>query len=912
MIESTFLSEVEKIFEEKKHFSVAELFEEVVEKYPENIALVHEDKTLTYKQLNTKANQLAYFLSVEKGITKGSVVGFYADPSDWTIISILAILKIGGIYLPIDSKYPEERIRYMIADSDIKYLIIESLFSEILHIFDCPFTLLEELEKKTQLLPVQNLAICCNSSDIAYVMYTSGTTGKPNGVLVPQSGIIRLVYSSYIPFSDKLVILQLAPLGFDASTFEIWGALLHGARLVIYGNHLPEFYRIRQFIHHYKISCLWLTAALFNAIIDESPELLSGVKFLLTGGEALSVHHIKKAQKFLSETHFINGYGPTECTTFTCCYPIPDLRHSTLKSIPIGKAITATGTYILNDNLKLVAKGEIGELFVTGAGVALGYQNNEALTNERFVEIDIDGIKQRAYKTGDLCVELPDGTIDFVGRKDSQVKINGFRIEIGEIEVCLRNYLYVVDAVVLIKDYGVTKKIVAYVVPRSTNINSSTESVKVLNLLDRKALAKHLTNWLPGYMIPNEIIELTALPININGKIDRKALLLIESDERINSEEDTFKGIDLEIKQLCEKILTIKISNRSDNFFELGAESLSIAQLLFHLSQEYGINIPISSFYFDPSLENLINLLNNQHSVEHKFISDHIEKSNLLFDSLEMNNITGFVNPLSVIKLKEGDGTPLFVAPGMLGNAFFFIEFSKNLNTDNPLYIFEYPTRSDGSIVVDKMEELATYFITNIKEIQPNGAYQLLGFSFGGRLIFEIAKQLEQANDKISFLSIVDSEGFYPKKLFNYSKSGFELYVILRLPLKLIPDYIANRPIAKAFQKISNYFRLKKEPAPYESFNRKILEKDYLKIWYNHYTTYRLLSDLFLIIGAKEERDSLLYYAKIISPDLFFRPCIAGNLEISHVNCDHMGFFKNPHIFELTELIENKLLGTIV
>lgn len=912
MILSPTLSELELLYEKKKHLVLSDLFEQVADKYPENIAIEFSDRTLNYREVNTKANQVAYYLSHQENIKKGSVVGFYADSSDWTIISILAIIKIGCIYLPIDSKYPEERIRYILNDSGIKYLIIESIFTEVLHIFNCPYTVLEDLEKKTFNFSSENLSLSGSSSDIAYIMYTSGTTGKPNGVMIPQSGIIRLVYSSYIPFSSELVFLQLAPLGFDASTFEIWGALLHGSKLVIYGNHIPEFNLIQLHIRKYKISCMWLTAALFNAIIDKAPEIFRGVKFLLTGGEVLSVNHIRKAQQILPEIKLINGYGPTECTTFTCCYTIPDIIDLNLKAIPIGKPINGTKVYILDKEMEPVKPGDTGELYISGEGLAVGYLNNLDLTNERFVNInDLNGEVIRAYKTGDLCRELPDGNIDFAGRLDFQVKINGFRIEIDEIQVCLKNYLYIADAVVGVKQKGETKKIVAYVVPRISVASSHPKStLEIIYLMDRKALTQYLLSWLPGYMMPNEIIELSSFPININGKIDRKALFSIEATEHDNSTTDTFEGIENELKQLCEKILDIKISRKKDNFFELGAESLSMAQLLFHLSQEYNRNVSVSNFYFDPSLENILRIINNEHTPEHKLLADQINHSNKLFDSLKVDKLSEFKNSLSLIKIKDGIGNPLFLAPGMLGNAFFFNEFAKNLLTDCPVYVFEYPARSDGSIFANSMEELATYFLTNIKEIQPTGDYKFLGFSFGGRLVFEITKQLEICNEKISFLTIIDSEGFYKKNRFNYSKLGFEFYVALKLPLRLLPNYFFRRQVGKIFQKLKIRFNKKNKIAKQSTLNQQVLERDYLKLWYSHYTEYRISTDVLLIVGTKKEWDSLLYYAKRISNDLFFKSCITGNLDIQSIDCDHMGFFKPPYLLEVTDMIEERLVKT--
>jgi len=282
-----------------------------------------------------------------------------------------------------------------------------------------------------------------------------------------------------------------------------------------------------------------------------------------------------------------------------------------------------------------------------------------------------------------------------------------------------------------------------------------------------------------------------------------------------------------------------------------------------------------------------------------------------MFDSLKIDSLIEFKTQLSTIKLKEGTGIPLFIAPGMLGNAFFFIDFARNLNSDSPVYILEYPSRTDGSLVAKKMEELAAYFIANIKEIQPHGAYQFIGYSFGGRLVFEITKQLEMANERVSLLTIIDSEGFYKKNSYNYSKIGFEIYVVSKLALKYIPNYISKRIIGKFIQKLNANFSNRKNNGEINSFDRYALERDYLKLWYGHYTEYKISTDLVLITGTMEEWDSLLFYAKKISEDMFFRSCVTGMLDIYHLTCDHSGFFKHPYILQQTEIIEKKLATNI-
>ena len=284
---------------------------------------------------------------------------------------------------------------------------------------------------------------------LLYVMYTSGSTGTPKGVEVPHRAVNRLVQNSGVAdFGPDRVFLLLAPLSFDASTFEIWGPLLNGGRCVIYPERLPEFDTLARVIRTNSVTTLWLTASLFNKIIDEAPQTLISVEQLLTGGEALSVDHIRRAQQALPNIEFINGYGPTENTTFTCCYRIPRPLDDKLTSIPIGRPIGNTQVYVLDPQLGCVPVGAPGELYAGGDGLARGYLNRPQLTAERFVESPY-AAGEKLYKTGDLVRYLPDGNIEYLGRLDQQIKLRGFRIEPGEIETVLRQHHLVENCVVI-------------------------------------------------------------------------------------------------------------------------------------------------------------------------------------------------------------------------------------------------------------------------------------------------------------------------------------------------------------------------------------------------------------------------------------------------------------------------------
>ena len=450
---------------------IHELFEEQVRQKKEQIAVVlpdfQQNKTyqLTYWELDRRANYLASILQ-QSNVQPGTPIALMMVRSLELIVAILGILKAGAVYVPLDPSYPQERLQWMLEDSQCPIIITQSELVSDLPSHQARVICLErDWGKDVQLnTPLRSPSI--DSSSLAYINYTSGSTGKPKGVAIPHRGVIRLVRgTNYTPLDGNQTLLQLASISFDAATFEIWGALLNGGCCVLYPDDgLPDPKTLQKVINDYGVTTMWLTAALFNTLIVEAPETLQNVKEILTGGEALSLPHIKKAQQLLPDTQLINGYGPTENTTFTCCYRIPNPLNDDLTSIPIGKAIANTEVYILDSNLQPVPDGEAGELYIGGDGLARGYLNRPDLTVERFIPHPFsDDPTARLYKTGDAVRYLPDG-IEFIGRLDHQVKLRGYRIELGEIEACLIQNELVNEAVVICReDNPGNKYLAAYV-----------------------------------------------------------------------------------------------------------------------------------------------------------------------------------------------------------------------------------------------------------------------------------------------------------------------------------------------------------------------------------------------------------------------------------------------------------------
>ncbi|NOQ24124.1 MAG: amino acid adenylation domain-containing protein [Bacteroidales bacterium] len=564
--------------------SISQLFEEQVKRSSDKVALVDTRVSYTYKELDEESNKIANCLK-KRNVERNQLIGLITDRSSDMIISILGIIKAGCAYVPIEKNYPEDRIKHLINDSEIKIILKNSNFEfsfegvEIIN-FDG-----DEINKASG-----NFEAVKNSSkDLAYVMYTSGSTGKPKGVGIEHKNVIRLVKdSTFFPFSSKHKILLTGALVFDATTFEIWGAILNGGTLYVVDNDiLTDANLLGNYINEHSITAIWLTSSLFNQLVDQDITMFRTLSYLLVGGDVLSYKHINKVKRRFKELVIINGYGPTENTTFSTTYIIEGDDN---KNIPIGKPISNSTAYIMNCNNELLPINISGQLCVGGDGVGRGYINNPELTNEKFINNPCNK-EELIYLTGDTAKWLPNGNIEFEGRIDNQIKIRGFRIELGEIEEVLLKHEKINECIVLSIGETSDKFLCAYIV--------------CLEKCSNEDLRKYLNKKLPNYMVPSYFVSIDKFPLNVNGKIDREALPLPQHE--VNNEYVAPSNeIEEKLILIWSDVLKIPVDQigTKTNFFDIGGHSLNATVVLARISKEFNIKIPFTDLLEIPTIQN--------------------------------------------------------------------------------------------------------------------------------------------------------------------------------------------------------------------------------------------------------------------------------------------------------------------
>ncbi|MGM7721818.1 amino acid adenylation domain-containing protein [Metabacillus sp. Hm71] len=619
------LSDIELLSEEKKRIlhefidtgtefpmdkTVVELFEEQVSKTPQETAIVFQGKKLSYEELNKRANRTANEL-VKIGAKEGKIIGLIMDRSLELPISILGVLKTGAAYLPIDPNYPKERIEKIISNSNVDIVVKDSRYQKQLMHQQTAFIDVDVICQKD--LPAEmekNLNLPLQPDGLLYVLYTSGSTGEPKGVMVKRNSFANLLhwYTNEFDMNETDNVLLIAPISFDTAHKNFIAPLIKGAQLHIFEPGVYDYNNMSDYIHLHKITSINCTPSGFYPLVEYNKETdyirLASLKHVFLGGEPIHSKRLKPLAESLNFTgEIVNTYGPTECTDISSFYRIKDEELIERKEIPIGKPLNNVKIYIVDHHLRLLPIGVIGELCISGAGLSKGYYNAPGLTKEKFVDFPaIPG--KKVYRTGDLARWTADGNLEFIGRKDNLTKIRGFRIEVGEIEACLLKHHEVEEAVVVAKeDRQGTKELCAYFVAKS--------DIPAVELRD------FLMKRLPDFMIPAYFTQLNKMPLNQNGKIDRKKLPEPELKATVSSIYVAPENeLERKIAQIWGEVLQLKKVGRYDHFFEIGGHSLKAASVVLKINQEFSANLQMSEMFKQPTIKDLASLLSENRQYE--------------------------------------------------------------------------------------------------------------------------------------------------------------------------------------------------------------------------------------------------------------------------------------------------------
>nr|RNJ68509.1 MAG: amino acid adenylation domain-containing protein [Leptolyngbya sp. IPPAS B-1204] len=614
-------------------------FEFQAQQNPTAIAIQFGSQQFSYEALNQGSNQLARYLQ-RLAVDTGTRVGICLERSGEAIAAMLAVLKAGGAYVPLDPSYPLERLQFMLKDAGITVVLTQPAWVEILQ---APETIVVCLEQEWYAIAqesAENLSLPCTADQLAYVMYTSGSTGTPKGVMVPHRAVNRLVCATdYVQIQPSDRIAQVANLAFDAATFEVWGALLNGAQLIGLEREItlsPANLAIE--LQQQQISILFLTTALFNQTVSQIPTAFQSLRYLLFGGEMVNVECVQSVLQQGRPQHLIHVYGPTENTTFSTWYEVENISKNAI-TIPIGQAIANTQVYLLDEQLNPVPANVSGEIYLAGEGLAQGYLNRPELTEERFIRVEgsalsaqltahpstpnpsateilcVGGASQKdvqpskLYKTGDRARYRADGNLEFLGRTDHQIKIRGFRVELGEIETVLRQHPMVQSAVVVVQ-------------PLARDASTATPGDQQLiayvgcsaAIPTERQLRAFLKTRLPAYMVPTAFVVLDQLPLTANGKVDQKSLPPLHwatlSQNRATTAPTT--SVEAALAELWSQLLGRTSIGIDDNFFELGGHSLLATQLVSRIRDRFQVELPLRRVFEAPTIAELAPTLTSQ------------------------------------------------------------------------------------------------------------------------------------------------------------------------------------------------------------------------------------------------------------------------------------------------------------
>ncbi|MFZ0297341.1 MAG: amino acid adenylation domain-containing protein [Candidatus Sulfotelmatobacter sp.] len=766
-----------------KDWSLHHLFESQVERTPEAPAVVFEKERLTYRELNRRANQLANHL-VSLGVGPDVLVGILVERSLEMVVGLLGILKAGGAYVPLDPAYPNERIAFMLEDSEVAVLLTQRHLLETIPDSRAKVVVLDtdwhEIAKREANNPVHT----SGPENLAYVIYTSGSTGKPKGVQIPHRAVVNFLTSmSHTPgMTEADRLLSVTTLSFDIAGLEIYLPLIVGASVEIVSREVSsDGYQLLEKLAGSGATVMQATPVTWRMLIEAGWKGIPSLK-ILCGGEAISR---KLASQLLQRGGSVwNMYGPTETTIWSTCSRIA----SEYEPIVIGRPIANTDIFILDEFLQPAPIGVAGELHIGGEGLARGYLKRPELTAEKFIASPFaQDPTARLYKTGDLARYRPNGDIECLGRIDHQVKLRGFRIELGDIESALRQHRGINDTVVVAReDTPGDKLLVAYFVP------SQETPATVAELRD------FLKEKLPEYMVPSTFVALEAMPLTPNGKVNRQALPAPEQTSRAPAESFAAptNDLDYQLVMIWENVLGVRPIGIRHSFFELGGNSLVAVRLMQRIEQAFGKHLSMATLFQAPTIEQLSGILRQE----------------------------GWAPAWSSLVAIQTDGSkpPFFCVHGVGGNVLRFYALAQHLGSDQPFYALQAQGLNADYPCHTRAEDMAAHYVKEMRSVQPEGPYFLGGYSFGGMVALEMAQQLVAQGEEPPIVVLFDTlcaaarETPFSQKLTSFSSpllnilrtSGLErrayLSRVAKAPLRAIQWGLHVAKLPRKVRKVRN------------------------------------------------------------------------------------------------------------
>ena len=858
---------------------IHQLFEAQVNRTPDNIAIVFEQHQLTYRELNDRANQLAHYLR-SKGVGKGVLVGLYLERSLAMVVGLWGILKAGGAYVPLDPAYPKDRVAYILADSQAKVLIADPHLLASLPAHQAAIVCLDRDKTEIDLQPRSNPATDLDPANLAYVIYTSGSTGNPKGVEVcHQSQANLLTHLKHTPgLTSSDTLLAVTTICFDTSTADMYLPLVVGAKIVLVSSEVAaDGFQLLAKLTDSGATFLQATPVTFRLLLaagwQGSPDLR-----IVSTGEALARNLADALIDKVAELWDL--YGPTETTVWSTGAKINDLRQvsdyqGALELI--GKPIANTQAYILDRYLQPVPLGIHGELHIGGDCLAKGYLNRPELTAEKFIPNPFSDLPNaRLYKTGDLARYLPDGNIEYIGRIDNQIKIRGFRIELSEIEGLLAKHPDVKEVATIVReDTPDNRRLVAYIVATTAQIPTVS------------SLREFLAIKLPSYMIPVAFVFLDLLPLTPNGKIDRRALPVPSYSRQLdNAFVASQDDLELQLIQMWEQALGIQPIGIEDNFFELGGHSLIAVKLLGEIdaldagadaveTERLYQKLPLATFIAAPTIAQFATILRQQ---------------------------TGSTTWSSLVEIESrGSKTPLFCIHPVGGNVLEYYPLAHQLGREQPIYGIQSAGLDGIQAPLTQIEAMAASYITEIKAVQPDGPYLLVGYSFGGLIAFEIASQLASRGDKVNLLALLDTES---PSLPNvrpslFKTSGIHLRNFQQLNLQEKIKYVKDRVVFRLMYQ--NRENSQKE-FMLDNWSTD-LPPAYLKVLEANFQSGENYIGKFYPGKVTLFRSSIQPITQALHPDLGWGD-IASAVEVYDVSGHHSNLLKEPYIQALAHKLK--------